>query len=131
MDADEWFKRIAPFNLFPKWFQHLRLPLSQNRKWLNYSVTQSFEEFWRACLDRFENVACELAVVRALLKKDKIVYLTELLPDLSELRRHQSPEKQAYAHVSEIVALPPDCTAARGIVSVLGMVKRLFHEPGE
>ena len=59
MNADEWFKRIAPFNLVPKWFQHLRLPLSQNRKWLDYSIAQSFEEFRRALLRGLENVAAQ------------------------------------------------------------------------
>jgi len=71
------------------------------------------------------------AVVRALLNNDKIVDFTELRPDLSELCRHQLPEKRADADVSEIITFPANRAAARGIVSVLRMVKRLFHEPGE
>ena len=131
MDTSEWFKRITPFNLISKWFQHLRLPLSQNRKWLDYSIVQSFEEFRRALLRRLENVARKLTIVRALLNNDKIVDFAELLPDLSELCRHQLPEKRADADVGEIITFPANRAAARGIVSVLGMVKRLFHEPGE
>src|SRR4029453_75589 len=78
-----------------------------------------------------ENIACKLTIVRALLNKDKIVDFTELLPDLSELCRHQLAEKRADADVSEIITFPPNRAATRGIVSVLGMVKRLFHKPGE
>ena len=131
MDTGERFKRIAPFNLVPKWFQYLRLALPQNRKWLDYSVAQTFEEFRRACPGRLENVVRELTIVRTLLNNDEIVDLTELLPDLSELCRHQLPEKRADADVSEIITFPANRAAARRIVSVLGMVKRLFHEPVE
>src|SRR5437667_6960773 len=131
MDPREWFKRIAPFNLVSKWFQCLRLALSQNRKGLDYSVAQSFEEFPRARLGRLENVARELPVVCALLNNDKIVDFTELLPDLSELCQYQLPKDRADADVGEIIAFAANRAASRGIVSVLGMVKRLFHEPGE
>ena len=78
-----------------------------------------------------ENIARELAVVRALLKDDKIVDFTELLPDLSELCQHQFSEQRTNADVSEVITFAANRAAARGIVSVLGMVKRLFHEPGE
>src|ERR1700745_654521 len=103
METDEWFKRISPFNLISKWFQHLRLPLSQNRKWLDYSVTQSLEEFRRALLGRLENVARKLTVVCPLLNNDKIVDFTELLPDLGELCQHQLPKERADADVREII----------------------------
>src|SRR5258708_32059594 len=131
MDTGERFQRIAPFNLVPKWFQYLRLTLAQNRKWLDYSIAQTFEEFRRACPGRLENVARELTIMRALLNNDEIVDLTQLLPDLSELCQHQLPEKRADADVSEIIAFPANRAAARRIVSVLGMVKPLFHEPRE
>src|SRR4029450_3998373 len=131
MDTGERFKRIAPFNLVSERFQHLRLALSQNRKWLGYSIAQRFEEFRRAGLGRMGEVAWKLAIVRALLDNDKVVDFTELLPDLSELCHHQLPEKRADADVSEIIAFPANRAAARGIVSVLRMIKRLFHEPGK
>ena len=131
MDPREWFKRIAPFNLVSKWFQHLRLALSQNRKWLDYSVAQSFEEFPRVCLGRLENVASELPVVSRLLNNDKIVDLAELLPDLGKLRAQQLPEQRADADIGEIITFSANHAVAGGIVSVLGMVKRLLHEPGE
>src|SRR6266567_854306 len=35
VDANEWLKRITPFNLGAKWFQGPRLSLLQNRKWLD------------------------------------------------------------------------------------------------
>jgi hypothetical protein len=107
------------------------LPISQNRNWFDYSVAQSFEELRRAFLRSLENVACKLTIVRALLNNDKIVDFTELLPDLSELCRHQLPEKRADADVSEIITLPANRAAAGGIVSVLGMIKHLLHEPVE
>src|ERR1700730_4423234 len=131
MDTGERFKRIAPFNLVSKGFQHLRLALSQNRKWLDYSVPRSFEEFPRAFLRRLENVARELAIMCALLNNDKVVDFAEFLPDLSELCRHQLPEKRADADVSEIITFPANHAAAGGIISVLGMVKHLLHEPVE
>src|SRR6266436_2291355 len=100
MDSSERFKRIAPFNLVPKWFQYLRLALSHNRKWLDYPVAQTFEEFRGAFSGRLENVARELTIVRALLNNDEVFDLTELRPDLSKLCQHQLPEKRADADVS-------------------------------
>src|SRR4029077_1644264 len=117
MDADEWIERIAPFNFVPKWFQGLRLPLSQNWKWFNYSVPRSFEEFRRAFLRRLENVARELAIMCALLNNDKVVDFAEFLPDLSELCHHQLPEKRPDADVSEIITFPANQAAAGGIIS--------------
>ena len=69
--------------------------------------------------------------MRTLLNNDKIVDFTELLPDLSELCRHQLSEKRSDADVGEIITFPANRAAARGIVSVLRMVKRLLHKPGE
>ena len=105
--------------------------LSQNRKWLDYSVPRSFEEFRRALLQRLENVARELAIMCALLNNDKVVDFAEFLPDLSELCHHQLPEKRPDADVSEKITLPANRAGAGGIVSVLGMVKHLLHKPGE
>src|SRR5439155_15836989 len=110
MDSSERFERIAPFNLVAKWFQYLRLALSQNRKWLDYSIAQTFEEFRGAFSGRLENVARELTIVRTLLNNDEIVGFTELRPYLSKLGRHQLPEKRADADVSEIITFPANRT---------------------
>jgi hypothetical protein len=107
------------------------LLLLQNRKGLDYSIAQSREESRRAFLRRFKNVASELPVVSRLLNNDKIVDFAELLPDLSELRHHQFSEERADADISEIITFSANHAVAGGIVSVLGMVKRLLHEPGE
>ena len=131
MDAHEGLQRIAPFNPVAKWFQSLRLSLLQNWKWLDYSVAQSFEEFRRALLQRFENVARELPIMRALLDNHEVVDFAESLPDFRELRAQQVPKQRADTHVGEIIAFPSNRAATRGIVSVLGMVERLVHEPGE
>jgi hypothetical protein len=78
-----------------------------------------------------ENVARELAIMCALLNNDKIIDFTELLPNLGELHQHQLSKKRADADVSEIIAFAANRAAARGIISVLGMVKHLLHEPVE
>src|SRR5437764_6456212 len=131
MDTRERFNLTPPFNFVPKWFQGLRLLLSQNRKWLDYSVPRSFEQFRPAFLQRLENVARELTIICALLNNDKVVDFAEFLPDLGELCHHQLPEKRPDADVSEIVTFPANHAAAGGIVSVLGMVKHLLHKPVE
>jgi hypothetical protein len=41
------------------------------------------------------------------------------------------PEERPDAYVSKIIAFPANRTATGGIVSVLGMVKHLLHEPVE
>ena len=116
MDTRERFKRIAPFNLVSKWFQHLRLALPQNRKSLDDSIVQRFEELRHARLGELENVARKLTVVCTLLNDDKIVVFTELLPDLSELCRHQLPEKRADADVSEVITFPANRVAVGGSI---------------
>src|SRR5437899_2348674 len=131
MDTHEGLQRIAPFNPVAKRFQSLRLSLLQNRKWLDYSVAQGCEEFGRAFLHRFENVARELAIMRALLDNHEVVGFAESKPDFGELSAQQLPEQRADTHVGEIIAFPSNRAASRGIVPVLGMVERLLHEPGE
>src|SRR6266508_1188248 len=56
---------------------------------------------------------------------------SELRQDLGELHQHQLSKEGADADVSEIIAFAANRAAAGGIVSVLGMVKHLLHEPGE
>src|SRR5438132_11756637 len=94
-------------------------------------VAQGFKEFRRTCFGRLENIARQLAVVRALLNDDKIVDFSQLLPDLSELCQHQFSEQRADADVSKVITFAANRAAARGIISVLRMIKRLLHKPGE
>jgi hypothetical protein len=75
--------------------------------------------------------ARELAIMCALLNNDKVVDFAESLPDLSELCHHQLPKKRPNADVSEIITFPANRAAAGGIVTVLGMVKHLLHEPSK
>src|SRR6266536_337904 len=131
MNAQEWLQRVAPFHLIAKPFQRPRLPVLQDWKGLDYSVAQSCEEFWCAFLHRFENVARELPVVCALFDDDEIFHAAESLPHFSKLRGQKFPKQRAYADVREIIAFTSDCAAPRGIVSVLGMVECLLHEPGK
>src|SRR5207244_4406936 len=130
MHAHEWLQRIAPLNFLAKCFQHSLLPLLQNRKWLDDSVAQSFEEFWQAFLRPFQNVVRELPVVRALLDNFEIIDFAESFPDLGELRGQQLAEQRPHTHVGKIIASPPDRAPARGIISMLRMIERLLHEPG-
>src|SRR5439155_21054426 len=86
MDAHEWLKRIAPFNLAAKRFQRLTLPLFQNGKRLDYSVSHCREKFRHTFFHELENVARELSVMRALFDNHEIVDVLELFPDFEELR---------------------------------------------
>src|SRR4029077_5441031 len=131
MNADEWLQGSVPFDLVAKQFECPRLPLLQSRKWLDYSVAQSREEFRRVFLCKFENVTRELSMVRALLDNDEIVDPTESLPDFGELHGQKLAEQRANAHVGEIVAFPPNRAAPGGIVSVLRMIERLLHKPSK
>ena len=70
-------------------------------------------------------------MMRALLDNDEVVGLAEPLPYFRELRSEQLPEKRADAHVCEVITVPPNRAPAGGIISVLGMIQSLFHEPGK
>ena len=61
----------------------------------------------------------------------KSLILPSSLPDLSELCRQQLPEKRPDADVREVITVSPNRAPAGGIISVLGMIERLFHEPGK
>src|SRR5215468_2011310 len=131
MNACERLNRIVPFHFVAIRFEHLPLSLLQNRKWLHDSVAQNCEEFRRALLRRFQNVARELSIVRTLLDNHEIVDLPEPLPDFGKLRGQESSEERADTHVREVIAVPSDRTPPTGIISVLGMIERLLHEPGK
>ena len=70
-------------------------------------------------------------MMRALLDNNEVVDLAELLPYFRELSGQQLAEKGADAHVREIIAAPPNRAPTGGIIPVLGMIQRLFHEPGK
>src|SRR5438874_7670831 len=79
----------------------------------------------------FKQVACKFAMMRALLDKDEIVDLAKLFPDFGKLSGQQLPEDRTNAHICEIISTAPNRAPSGGIVSVLGMIKRLSHEPGK
>ncbi len=70
-------------------------------------------------------------MVRRLLDQDEFIDLAKPFPGFRELRGQQPAEERADAHVCVVVAAPPNRTPASGIISVLGMIKRLLHKPRE
>lgn len=70
-------------------------------------------------------------MMRALLDDGEIVGLAQSFPNLRELRGEQLPEERSDADVGKIVAASPNLRAIARIIAVHGMIKRLFHEPGE
>ena len=70
-------------------------------------------------------------MVRALLDEDEFISPAEPFPDFRELSGQQLAEERADAHICEIISAATNRAPARRIVSVLGMIKRLVHEPGE
>ena len=94
-------------------------------------VVQRREEVGKAPLRRFENVACELAMVGALLDDEKIVDLAESFPDLGELRGDQFSKDRSDADVGKVIAASSDGGAVAGIIAVFRMIQHLLHEPGE
>ena len=57
--------------------------------------------------------------------------LAETFPDLSELRGKQFAKERTNTDVREIIAASSDRGPIAGVITVLGMIKRLLHEPGE
>src|SRR6266480_1919298 len=131
MHAGEWFRRLSPLNLIAKSLEPPALLLFQNWKWLEYPVAQRPEEFRQALLRKLENIPRERPVVRPLLDNDEIIHLPKALPDFEELRGQQLPKERPHAHVREIISFAAYSAAARRIVTVLGMIEGLPHEPGE
>src|SRR6266481_4863565 len=131
MNAHEWLQRVEPLDLAAKPLQRPLLAFLQNWKWLDYSIAQSREQFWRAFLRRFENVAGELPIVRALFDYHEIVDLAESLPDFDKLSAEQLPKQRANADIGKIIARSSNRAATGGIISMFGMVERPVHEPGK
>ena len=70
-------------------------------------------------------------MMRALFDDKEVFDLAETFPDLSELRGKQFAKERTDADVREIIAASSDRGPVAGIITVLGMIKRLLHEPGE
>ena len=69
--------------------------------------------------------------MRALFDDKKIVDPAEPFPDLSKLRGKQFAKERTNTDVRELIAASSNCSAIAGIITVLRMIKRLLHEPGE
>src|SRR5438045_2787804 len=70
-------------------------------------------------------------MMRALLDDREHAGPAEDFPHLGKLCRQHPAKEATDANVGEIIAAPPDLTLARAIVTELGMIERLLHEPGE
>ena len=70
-------------------------------------------------------------MMRALLDECEVVDLAEPLPNFGELGHEQLTKQRTNADVGEIIAASTDCRPVARIIAVLGMIKRLLHEPGE
>ena len=79
----------------------------------------------------FENIFRELSVMRALLEDGEVVDLAESFPNFGKLGGEQFSKEWPDANVGKKIAASSDGRAIAGIVAVLGMIKCLFHEPGE
>src|ERR1700693_1555409 len=67
----------------------------------------------------------------ALLDDKKIIGPAESFPNFGKLRGKQFAKDRTDADVREIIAGSSDCSPIAGIITVLGMIKGLLHEPGE
>jgi hypothetical protein len=70
-------------------------------------------------------------VVRALFDNDEVVDSAESFPKLRELRGEQFAEEWADADIGKIIAASSDRCAIARVIAVVGVIERLFHEPGE
>jgi len=127
----EFIERSSPLHAIAKFAERLRLSILQRRKRLDDSVAQSGKEFRETFPRRVESVTREVAMVRALLDDDEIVDLAEAFPHLGKLRGEQLSEERTDADISNVIALAPDRRSPARIISVLAVIKRLFHEPDE
>ena len=134
--------RLCPFYFVRKSFQSLCLSILQDAKRFDDPIAQNRKKFRRRFSQDFEHIARKLSVVRALLDDGEVVELAagrvrptgglaEAFPHFDKLRGQQSPEERADADVGEIITAPSDGRAAGAVLAVFGMIKGLFHEPGE
>src|SRR6266699_2169244 len=131
MNADERLNRIAPFHFVAKQLERLQLSILQDGEGLDDSIAQSGKKIRAAFARRLKDITRKVAMMGPLLDNDKVIDLAEPFPYFRELRGQQLSEKRADAHVCEIIATPPDCASAGGIISMLRMIEGLLHEPGK
>src|SRR2546423_12513364 len=130
MNADKTIGHI-PFHFIAKRRQSFGLSILPDRKRLDDAVAYGGKKFRRAVTQRFKHVARELSVMGPLLDNGEVVDPAKAFPNFPELRCHQSAEQRADADVGKIIAVASDFGPARTVVAMIGMVERLFHEPGE
>ena len=107
------------------------LPPAQRIERFDNRIADRIEELPGVRARGVEHVAREVAVVGTLLDDAEFIGLPEPLPHFGELRREQFSEQRADAHIREKIAVPADRGAARGVVAVLRVIQRQFHEPAE
>src|SRR5260370_185926 len=61
----------------------------------------------------------------------KVYKFFEPCAGLRELGSGKAAEERAEGDICEIISAASNRAPARGIISILGMIKRLLHEPGE
>lgn len=69
--------------------------------------------------------------MHALFDDRKVIDPAKALPDFGKLRRQQFSKERADTDVGKIIAASSDRCAVARIIAMFGMIKRLFHEPGE
>ena len=134
VDAAKWLHLVEgrhPLRLAGKLAQHALLALPQDRKRLDDPIAQDRKKLRPRRAQRFQDIAREFAVMRALFDNHEIVRPIERFPDFRELPGKQFAEQRPHAHARKIIAPPPDRAPARAVVAMLRMIERLLHEPGE
>jgi len=131
MNADERLNRIAPFHFIAKQLECLQLSILQDGERLDDSIAQSGKKIRAAFARRLKDITRKVAMMSPLFDNDKVIDLVEPFPYLRELRGQQLSKKRPDAHVCEVISTPPNRASARGIISVLGMIEGLLHEPGK
>ena len=82
-------------------------------------------------LHRFEDVPREFPMMRTLFGNDEVFDLTEPFPDFGDLGSKQFSKEWTNTDVGKVIATSSNRSAVAGVVAMLRMIERLFHEPGE
>ena len=89
------------------------------------------EQIGRKLLQPREDILRELPVVRPLLDDGEGDRRIHPQPHFLELLGHQFAEDFPDAHARIKIAAPPDARPPAAVITVLGMIQRLLHEPLE
>ncbi len=122
-------ERFHPFRACGKGQQHPLLPLPQQSERLHNPITHRRKQVRVLFAQRLQHIAREFTMVCALLDDHEIIRPAERFPNLGKLTGDQFPKQRPHAHAREIIAPPPDRAASRAVITMLGMIKRLLHEP--